>query len=345
VRKLKLAEVTTERHTPGRAAALFLTDRCPVGCAHCSVDSRRDSPAITDHGLLAELVAGLCADAGLRTVAITGGEPFVERRGLSASVRALYEAGKDPVLFTSGIWARRGGQQPAWIASVLSMASCVFLSSDAYHAAAVDEEQFASAARSIADAGTPLVAQALDRPADVAEAERLLAVALGPKWDQRAELSLISPLPYGRGEGVFQLGRARAAGDLGRCRILASPVVRYDGRISACCNENVISGKGPGRLRAICRSRDDVAAALAAFREDPLLRLLNSPGVPAVISHPAYADMASGTYRNICDFCWRAQERTSVPPGPDAGSLIGVMASLFAAPGADAAVPQEKVAP
>ena len=342
MRKLTLAEVNAERSTPGASVLLFLTDRCPVGCEHCSVDSRRDSPAISDHGLLAELVAGICADEELRVVGISGGEPFVERRGLSATVRELADADKDIVLYTSGVWARRGRPAPDWIAGVLSAASCVFLSTDAFHAAAVDDESFASAARAVAAAGTPLVVQVLDRPAEVAEAQRLLARALGPDWAARAELSLAKPLPFGRGSGVFTIGPTRGADDLGRCRILASPVIRYDGQVSACCNENVITGKGPARLRATCRSRGELAEALAAFRRDPLLRLLGGVGVPAVIRHPAYADLSSGTFRGICDFCWRAQERTAVPPGSDAGALIEAMAMVFAAPDPAAAAGQGK---
>ena len=70
------------RNERGRSTLLFITDRCPVGCAHCSVDSRRDSPTITDFELFGEIVEWLVAQDH-DVIGTSGGEPFVERRGLS----------------------------------------------------------------------------------------------------------------------------------------------------------------------------------------------------------------------------------------------------------------------
>lgn len=325
MRKLRLDAVLAERFTPGRSVLLFLTDRCPVGCGHCSVDSRRDSPSVSDHELLADLVTTICADQDLRTVGISGGEPFIERRGLSFAVNAISSAGKDPVIFTSGVWARTG-PPPGWIQVVLAQASCVFLSTDAFHAAAIDQARFTSAARSVRAAQTPLVVQVIDLPGEVDQATSLLTAAFGPGWAADAELSVIRPLPYGRAEGVFQLPGLIPADGLGRCSILAAPVVRYDGRVIACCNESVIMGRGPDRLRAACHSGAELAGVLAALRRDPLLNLLAGPGPAAVVRHPDYADLAAGAYRGICDFCWRAAERTEAPLGSGSDVLIEAMA-------------------
>ena len=223
--KLTLDEIVRARDTPGRSLLLFLTDRCPVGCAHCSVDSRRDSPSISDHALLAELVAAICADSERQVIGISGGEPFVERRGLSLAVDALAGAGKDVVVYTSGVWAR-GGESPAWIRAVLRAASCVFLSTDAFHAASIGEQRFVSAARSIAAEGTPLVVQVMDLQDQVGAARRLLGLAFGADWPAQAELSLTPSLPYGRGAEVFALAPLRSVPTLGRCPALSAPVVR-----------------------------------------------------------------------------------------------------------------------
>jgi len=327
--KLRLDAVTRARETAGRSLLLFLTDRCPVGCGHCSVDSRRDSPSISDYDLFADLVATIGADEELQVVGISGGEPFVERRGLSFAVEALTGMGKDIVVYTSGVWAR-AGDPPAWIQAVLAKASCVFLSTDAFHAAAIDRARFVSAARSVAAAGTPLAIQVIDQPDQVAEAERLLGLALGDNWPHKADLSLTQPLPYGRGMGVFQLFPVRSVPELGRCAALTAPVVRYDGQVIACCNEQVIMGHGPNRLRRTCRSGAELAEVLVALRRDPLLRLLSCAGPAVVASHPDYAGLGSGRYRGICDFCWRTQERTTTPLGSGPDALIEAMAITFA---------------
>src|SRR2546430_12775423 len=105
MRRLSLAQVEEARQTLGQSVLLFLTDRCPVGCAHCSVDSRQDSPTISDFELFEQIVEALCTRPDLRLVGISGGEPFVERRGLMLASRRLIEAEKDVVVYTSGVWA------------------------------------------------------------------------------------------------------------------------------------------------------------------------------------------------------------------------------------------------
>ena len=100
-------EIEEIRHTRGRSTLLFITDRCPVGCAHCSVDSRRDSATITDFALFSEILDWLCGQPELEVVGISGGEPFVERRGLTLAVEHLAGAGKRVVIYTSGLWGRR----------------------------------------------------------------------------------------------------------------------------------------------------------------------------------------------------------------------------------------------
>ena len=325
--KLRLADVNRERYTAGRSVLLFLTDRCPVGCAHCSVDSRRDSPTITDYPLFGELLAGICAEPEVVLVGISGGEPFIERRGLSMAVAEIANAGKDIAVFTSGVWAV-SGSPPRWLHEVLQKVSCVFLSSDSFHAESVSGQRFIRAARSIVGAGTPVVVQVLDIPEQVAAAKELLTAAIGEDWPAQADISLIAPLPYGRGEGVFGLQPLRAAASLGSCAVLASPVVRYDGQAIACCNESVIMGNGPKRLRATCRTAAELSATLAELRRDPLLRVVAGPGMEALVSHPAYASLQDGAYRGICDLCWRAQDQTPAAVGASGDPLLNAMALL-----------------
>ena len=81
--RLTHAEVERCRRKPGESVLLFITDRCPVGCAHCSVDSRSDSPTISNFDLFAQLLDGICEQTDLQVVGISGGEPFAERRGLT----------------------------------------------------------------------------------------------------------------------------------------------------------------------------------------------------------------------------------------------------------------------
>ncbi len=390
LRRLTLADTVALRATPGATLALFLTDRCPVGCGHCSVSSKVDSPTISDWPLFTGIIDAIAALPSLQAVAITGGEPFAERRGLIHAVQRLAGAGKAVVLFTSGHWARP--TTPAWIADVLALTSTVYLSTDTFHSSGLtrsptpsapataapaatatrgdttppattarggttppattarndttppatatrgdttppattarnDTTPRATTARggtapraaagrdgaalsftgwrigdavaAIEGAGCRLVLQVLDEPGAAQRARALSATA---------DISVIAPLPVGRGAGVFSPRAPRDAADFGRCTLLNSPTVRYDGKVSACCNEEVITGHGPAGLRRDLADPAKLAQALLSFRDDPVLRLMGAYGPAAVQT------AVTGPFRSICEACWAAHDRVEADP-------------------------------
>lgn len=323
--KLTAADVDRIRRTPGRAVGLFLTDRCPVMCGHCSVDAKPDSPSISNFALFEALLAGICTQKEVELVAITGGEPFVERRGLTLAVRQLKSAGKKIVLFTSGVWAK--ADCPSWIADVLRSVDCVFLSTDAYHADRVNDRIFASALRAVIDETPWVVVQVLNVPEMVDRVMDIVTQVAGTGFQDILDISLIEPLPYGRASQLFQLDKIYRGDKLGRCGILASPVIRYDGRVTACCNEQVIMGHGPSRLADTAKDEKDVSRIMNGFRDDDLCGVISRIGVGTLTEHPLYVDMAAKKYQNICEACWELQSRAS-PIGFPADPLIRAM-SLF----------------
>jgi organic radical activating enzyme len=327
--RLTLAEVRALRATWGKSALLFLTDRCPVGCAHCSVDSRADSPSISDWPLFERLLTGLAALPDLALVGISGGEPFVERRGLTRAMEVLTGAGKRIALYTSGVWARP--TVPTWVPPILRTADAVFLSTDAYHQAAVERAQFAAAARACAEAGASLIVPVLAQTEEIARAAGLLEEALGPNWGQQAELMHNPPLPLGRGAGVFAPGPMRTAASFGACTLARSPVVRYDGRVTGCCNEAVIMGHGPPALAAEVRDGTGLASALAGFQRHPLHRLIASVGVGTLADSPRFAPLRSGSYASICDACWRLHDALAADERAD--SVLALLGRLLSSHG------------
>jgi radical SAM family protein len=315
MRQLTAADVEHARLIPGNSALLFLTDRCPVGCSHCSVDSRRDSPRITDFGLLDEIVAGLISMRRTNVVGISGGEPFVERRGLTTAVRKLAEARKLLVIYTSGMWAA-SGDVPRWAADVLALASCVYLSTDAYHAANVADATFVSAARAIHAAGPRIVTQVAGSKAQAARAEHLLSTALGTAWRDHAEVRRVPLLTSGRAAtlSVGRLPALRPGADFGTCHLAAAPVIRYDGWVSACCNETVIVGGGPARLRRRVSTATELTAVLAEFAADHYLRAIGTAGIGALTTLRTYRDLSARPFPHICQLCFQMSVRH-----PDAG--------------------------
>ncbi|MDC0670580.1 radical SAM protein [Nannocystis radixulma] len=324
-RRLTHAEVEQIRARRGRSMLLFITDRCPVGCAHCSVDSRPDSPTIEDFPLFSDIVEWICAAPEIDVVGISGGEPFVERRGLSLASQRFAAAGKQQVIFTSGVWAT-ADEPPAWIREILARSSCIYLSTDVFHARTVADDRLVRAARAIATAGAWIVLQVLDHADSLARAEQALRDAFGEDWAAHAEINPIVPLTNGRGGGVFTR-LARVPGHMfGPCSLVRSPMVRYDGLVTACCNESVIQRLGPARLRRPVTSQAQLDAAVRGFHADPLLRVIGGVGLGALTEHPRFKDLAHERYADNCQMCWKVLDRAGATDQPD--RLITLISTL-----------------
>lgn len=286
---------------------LFITDRCPVQCAHCSVNSLPDSPTITDYALFDEILAGIVALAGTPVVAISGGEPFSERPGLCRAVQALRDGGKDIVIFTSGYWAGGSRLQP-WIARVLAQTSTVFLSTDSFHQGRVARDRFRHAVRHVSEVGCRIVVQALEEKETLGFAAEVLAEFYGSDWPCHADLVPIRPLRLGRGAGVFSIRSRHDLSAFGPCRLTKAPTIRYDGTIIGCCNEALVLGDGPAALRRPVRSRADVVAVIEQYRSAALLRAVATVPLQRLAALPALRPLADGRYDGICAACWRAHD-------------------------------------
>jgi hypothetical protein len=224
------------------------------------------------------------------------------------------------------VWATRP-DAPPWIRRVLQLSSCVFLSTDAFHADAMADERFVRAARAIAREDVWIVVQVLELEDMVERAEALLRAAFGADFSAFAELHLTQPLAYGRGEAVFMRTKHMPGRSFGPCELVSAPVIRYDGRLSGCCNERVLMGGGPERLRARCGSSEEVVAAVEGFYGDPLLAAIGRVGPGALTRHPRFADLADEEFPSICGVCWkmlaRTQDDAQVDPVLGALALVG----------------------
>jgi hypothetical protein len=311
MRRLNFTEIDQLRAQYGKTVLLFLTDRCPVGCTHCSVDSRPDSPMVTDYALFEEILAGI-AESAVPLVGISGGEPFVERRALPLAVRRFRDAGKDVVVYTSGYWA--AGRCQPWIADVLKMTGTVFLSTDSFHQGRVSMDRFRRAAGYLADAGCRIVSQVLDQPESLAFVRAVFTDMYGADWPRHADLVPTRLLSAGRGRDVFQITRRHPLAHFRPCDVAGAPTIRYDGVMSGCCNESVIMGEGPENLRRRVRTRAELRAALESFRRAPLLGAVATLPLIEIARLPGLGALSDRPYESICHACWRAHDMVDRDP-------------------------------
>jgi organic radical activating enzyme len=318
------ADIELARRTRGRSMLLFITDRCPVGCQHCSVDSRPDSPTISDFELFGQIVDWLCGKSEIEIVGISGGEPFVERAGLMLASRRVADAGKQQVIYTSGIWAT--AETPGWIEEVLARCACVYLSTDGFHSPSVGDDRFVRAVNAIAESGAWIVVQVLDHEGAIEKTERQLRSVFGESLAKYAEMNPIVPLTNGRGADVFTRTAHVPGHSFGPCSLVVSPMVRYDGLVTGCCNESVIMGRGPSRLRKQAHSLSEVETAVEEFHADSLLRVIGDVGLGVLTEHPRFVDLADEKFASNCDLCWRMLDRMPQQDKPD--HLIDLIMAL-----------------
>lgn len=302
-RQIKHIEIEQLRHTPNASILLFITDRCPVGCAHCSVDSRENSPTISDFDLFNTLLMGVVNNIDLQIVGISGGEPFIEKKGLIHACDQLSAHGKRIVVYTSGVWAK-SPHIPVWIKNTLKSIHTVYLSTDSYHQRNVPTDAFIRAAQTIANSGAWIVVQTLEPN----QATQLLVDAFGEHFSDWAEVVPLKGLEHGRGGNVFSIKTTHAGQHFGACSLAITPVMRYDGQTSACCNESIIQGKGPTRLRKSANSMRSLQDALSTFRNDPLLKIISGIGIGALTEHPRLKHLAEQRFTDPCGLCWKVME-------------------------------------
>lgn len=304
---LRYQEIERMRRAVGQSVLLYLTDACPVGCEHCSVDARLDGRRITDMVAFAEIVETVCRRKRIQVVGISGGEPFVERRGLTLATTCARLAGKAVVVYTSGVWAGRTPRVPSWIREVLGATDTVVLSTSQFHFKSLPAGAAAAAALAAIEADCWLVVQTLNDPESLTATREMLEGALGLAWKEHAEVNVTSLLPYGRARAFANQKKASQTAAFGACVLAAAPVVRYDGSVFGCCNEQVLGGGGPEELRR--EGGTELAAALDAFEKWPALRVIREVGPAALAEHPTMRDIRDDEHESICSLCWRAVAR------------------------------------
>jgi hypothetical protein len=192
----------------------------------------------------------------------------------------------------------------------------VVLSTDAYHAARIAAPRYLAALRAAAESGTWIAVQVIGTPAQTAAAGRLLTAALGPSWPDHAELRATALLSRGRAAAAPPADASPALPPIpappprqpgyssGPCWLARTPVVRYDGRVTACCNEDVVTGGGPAALHGRANGAGELREALGAMAGDPFLAVVAAAGPGALTRLPRYREVGERTHPDICSACW-----------------------------------------
>jgi hypothetical protein len=306
-RRFTASDFRARRWLPGRMVGIVLTDRCPVGCAHCSVSALMEDagPEVNPH--LADQIGQLAARPEVEVIFITGGDPFVHLAELAEAVTAITTAGKRAVVHTSGYWGNDesiSGQ----VRDVLTEADALVFGVDLFHRVGVADPTLISAFRQAAAADCWIAVQVIvgpKQPPHRSYAIAMLTAALGERWHRRAEIIENPPLHVGR--AVRLRAFAASAAPAGRCDLVNRPILRFNGEVTACCNEAVLRGAGPAQLRRAVNT--DIDTALAQLSADPLVSLIRK--LPTGAAYDLVSRVAGRNPEPTsgkCDACWRTGE-------------------------------------
>lgn len=276
---MHLAEILGLRPVAGAGVIMMVTRRCPLGCAHCSTSSTRRG-ADASAGMLTRFAASFGVRPP-RVVLLTGGEPLLRPAVVRTVAEACHQAGA-AVMMLSGMYFARGFAAlgpGAPVRAALAVADHVSASLDVYHEREVARRDVFGVLHWLRERGTSVsVHMTGTGPADRYLADATAAVRA--EFGDEVPMLVSRVRPVGRAAGRLSSGDPGDHGPWGPlpCAMAAWPVVGADGRITACCNADVVDGRvRPGHLE-LGHALTDGWAEVRARLDSPALRALRITG-------------------------------------------------------------------
>ena len=272
-----------------------------MSCSHCSVES---GPRIRGEPTEAELVATVhaVADAGLRAIQLTGGEPMIREKLVLDLLRTARARGLATTLSSNGFWGRNPAN--AWRkVATLKRAGLgrITISYDRYHAEFQGPEPALNIARAAEWFDMPLNVN-ITRVKDDPDLAGLVA-----PFEKRHQLKM-------RFYDVQVIGRARELplaemrGELnGFCNACSAPAITDDGRVTACNGPAYFLDSGSPLVIGSLRETP-LSDLIDKHTDDPILETIRRAGPLRLLHELEEAGIARelGIRRHhsgICDLC------------------------------------------
>lgn len=302
------------------ALAIMLTRRCNMACAHCSVES---GPKAGEKGPSLEDLLGsvrAAAEAGVRALILTGGEPMLRERAATEVVRECRRLGLGVRITTNGFWGRTPERAERTLAALVDAGlDALTVSYDRFHAAFQGPEPVVHIARAAADLCFPVDVN-VTRLADDAEIEALVA----PFADlPGVRLRFYDVQPVGAARAME--GAAFRSEVEGFCSACGIPALTDDGRLTACNGPSYFLP--PGNPLAVgSLAEAPLGELLARHRDDPILDTIRTQGPAglrdALLEIPGFAEFPfRERYSGMCDLCHH------ITSSPDAVAALRVAQS------------------
>ncbi|WP_097911471.1 radical SAM protein [Streptomyces sp. b84] len=334
---MELAELVARRPFPAAGLLLGLTRRCPLRCAHCSTGSDLFTREEPDGGQLERFVASFSEENRPDVVMLTGGEPLL-LPALAERLSTLARGAGSRTALLSGMFfarsasrrGRRGATIPPAILRAVRSVDHFSASLDVHHEREVPRADVFRALHRIRDEGVAVSFHLTGTGASdpyLADVTR----AVEKEFGGQVPCLVNEVRPFGR--AASWAGSARTGPDpaaASPCSMAAWPVVAFDGRVLACCNQDTVDRRPvPAHLDLGHIGVDDWATVRRRALESPVLRMLRTVG-PTHLAARYGSGPGTGSY---CDGCRALDGDEAAAAGARAvaGGAAGALLDLTAA--------------
>lgn len=284
-----------------------LTLACPLACSHCIVSA---SPNLGHTTMPLEVASRYAdqmpqlAEAGIRSMSFTGGEPFLARRQLKLMSEAAAGVGIHCGVVTAGHWGKDRAAADRLVREFAAIRSWD-VSIDSYHLDWVEMDTVLNAICAARDLGRTVSVRFTytDPPTETdLSIHRKISAIEGVKIASQRVRS------EGRAEELDLAKSGKYSAFLKPC-LTQGMVVRYDGSVAPCCLNLVESRNHPfqfgdARARSLVEVHHD-------YRIHPLLKLIRAVGFAEVVDWldaDGLIDRAD-LPDDACDLCSRVMQQ------------------------------------
>ncbi|MFF2858547.1 radical SAM protein [Streptomyces rubiginosohelvolus] len=350
---MELAELVARRPFPAAGLLLGLTRRCPLSCAHCSTGSGLFTRQEPDTGQLERFVGSFTAENRPDVVMLTGGEPLL-LPALAERLSTLARGAGSRTALLSGMFfarsgalpgsrggasrvrrggafpGRRNGAIPPAVLRAIRSVDHFSASLDIHHEREVPRADVFRALHLVREEG---VAVSLHLTGTGASDPYLadLTRAVEKEFDGQVPCLVNEVRPFGRAASWARAARTGPdPAAASPCPMAAWPVVAFDGRVVACCNQDTVDRRPvPPHLDLGHIAEDDWATVRRRALESPVLRMLRTVG-PTHLAARYGSGPRPGSY---CDGCRALGGDEAVAAGARAvaGGAAGALLDLTAA--------------
>lgn len=298
----------------GECLIVQITAQCPLECAHCAVGS---GPGRTEQFTtedLNNLIHDIADDGRTQLVVFTGGEPFLKRDRLAAALQALRDNGLKAGITTSASWAADEERARRTLESLpYDVISELAFSADRHHLPFLSLDYVKNGIRAALALGISVNAFiCLDNDED--DFLDRFTEFMGPDIMKRIGVRIAHTHVAGRAAERPEFEAVKRSVPFDElpdrpCNSPSAPAITPDGRMMACCGDNMSDAENWQALQLGHVAQDDYGAMLDKADSDLLIQAIRVFGpkhLAGVAMEAEALNVPTADARNICDICRKA---------------------------------------